>query len=193
MSASDLVRRWKEKAAQKAAERAALVQSVPITFDGFTGKAHRLFLLDWARAGRCPQFLTAAMLAAVKGKSVEARKDDLSPEEMAEYLRFQCVAFCSMMDEPRFSTDEDRKGRELAEDEMDYADFVTMCPEVVRAAVEWQLNGCPDIPVLLEGGETMTLDELESFRDGGEWLASPERFYDGQGVYWVTQPSARVM
>lgn len=178
-------------AARKAAQAEQAV-SVSVTFEGFTGKAHRLNMASWARSGRLPQYLAAAMFAAVKGKATEARKSDLTPEELAEWLRFQRVAFCSMMDEPRFSVEEDRAARELEDDEIDYADFILMAPEVVRAAVQWQLDGCPTIPIQTEGGE-MSLEDLTNFRDGGEWPATPESYYNGEGVFWQTVPSPRIM
>ena len=205
MSASDLVKTWKEKAAQKAAERAANVISVPVTFGGFTGKAHRLHLHDWARAGKLPQYLASAMFAAVQGKSTEMHESDVTPEQQAEWLRCQSMLFCAMMDEPKFSTQEMRKERwlqssnyqdgyidQLQDDEIDYADFVLMAPEALQEAVQWQINGCPDIPIQTETG-VMSLAELETFRNSGEWLATPESFYSESGVYWDTKPTARVI
>lgn len=194
MNNSERAQLWRDMAARKAAQRAAVVTPVPVTFEGFTGKAHRLDMASWARAGRLPQYLAAAMFAAVKGKGTEVTKGDLNPEEMAEWLRFQRVAFCSMMDEPRFSVEEDRKGRELEEDELDYADFILMAPEVVRAAVQWQLDGCPDIPVTMEDGGEMSIEDLTNFRDGGGWIAGAEsRYYDSEGIWWDTKPSLRVI
>lgn len=190
MTASEqAAREWKERAALKAAQRAAQSPPVPVTFGGFNGKAHRLYLLDWARAGRLPQYLASAMFAAARGKATETRREELTEDETLEWMRFQCVAFCSMMDEPRFTT---KPQEECAEDELNYGDFLAMCPEVINEAVQWQLNGCPDIPVQAEGGE-MTLEELENFRDGGGWLTSPESFYTSKDIFWQTVPTPRIM
>jgi hypothetical protein len=190
MNNSERAQLWKEMAARREAQREAQVTPVPVTFEGFTGKAHRLPLMAWGRGGRLPQYLAVAMFASVKGKVTEVRNTDLTPEEMAEWLRFQKVAFCSMMDEPRFSVEEDRQGRALDEDEIDYAEFATMAPEVVRAAVQWQLDGCPNLPILTEGGE-MSLEDLTSFREGGGWTASPESGFHREGVWWDTKPTVR--
>lgn len=185
MSASDLVKHWKAKAAQKAAERAALSPPVPVCFDGFVGKAHRLNMLEWASAGKLPQYLAVAMFDAVNGKSTEARKEDLTPQELIEWMRFQCVAFCSMMDEPKFTTNE-----VTAEDEINYAEFMSMCPEVVKEGVQWQLDGCPDIPIPTETG-VMSMSDLTSFRDGGEGAATSGHGVGGQNIWWQTTPSPR--
>lgn len=194
MNNSERAQLWKDMAARKAAQTAAQVVPVPVTFEGFTGKAHRLPLSAWARAGRLPQYLAAAFFAAVKGKSTEVRNEDLTPADQAEWLRFQRVAFCSMMDEPRFSVDEDRVGRQLEEDELDYTDFVLMAPEVVKLAVQWQLDGCPDIPVTMEDGGEVSIEDLTNFPDGRGWAAAAEsRYYDAEGVWWDTKPSVRVV
>ncbi|PYS48274.1 MAG: hypothetical protein DMF68_13595 [Acidobacteria bacterium] len=192
MSASDLAKKWKEKAAQKRAEREAQTQVVPVYFEGFEGRAHRLHLIDWAQAGKLPQYLSTAMFAAAQGKSTEKKKSDLTPEELESYLRFQAIAFCSMMDEPRFSTEEMRKGRLLADDELDYAEFFLSFPEVVKAALQWQLDGCPDIPVRTENGE-MSVGALHSFRDSGGWLAPSQSGYYCEGVWYDTKPSPRAL
>lgn len=195
MSASDLVKQWKEKAAQKAAERAASSAVVDVVFAGFSGKAKRVDLPSYARAGKMPQYLSTAMFAAVQGQATEVREEDISPEQKAQWLRFQAIIFCDMMVEPKFSTqsDREREGRELmSEDEIDYADFMMEAPEVLAEAVQWQLDGCPDIPIQTETG-VMSLDELTTFRDSGGWIAAPELFYSGEGEYWDTKPTARVV
>jgi len=192
MKEPDIAQRWRERAARRAAERAAQFVPVPVTFAGFAGRAHRIDLFGWARAGRLPQYLAVAMFAAVRGKTTEAHKDDLTEEEQAQWLRCQARIFCEMMDEPRFSTEEDRAGRELAADELDYAEFMVMAPEAVKEGVQWQLDGCPDIPIQTEGGE-MTLEELTGFRDGGLGAATAESYYNDTGVFWQTVATPRVM
>lgn len=187
---SDIAKLWRERAARKAAERDAQIVPVPVTFAGFTGRAHRLPLAAWARAGRLPEYLAAAMFAAVRGRSVERRKSEMSPEELGQWNRFQCVAFCSMMDEPRFA---DKPESECAEDELSYQEFILMCPEAVQEGIQWQLDGCPDIPVLLEGGDTMTLGELTSFRDGGAGPSPSESLFNRGGVWWDTRPTPRAL
>jgi hypothetical protein len=189
---SDVAKKWKERLARKAAERAALVQIVPVSFAGFDGRAHRLDLFEFARAGRMPEYLAKAFFAAVNGQEAKAREGDLTPEELNAWLRFQRVAFCSMMDEPRFSIEDERKGRELYDDELDYSEFVVSFPEVVKEGVQWQLDGCPDIPVRTESGE-VSIEDLRNFRDGGEWLTTPESYYRDEGVFWQPVASPRIM
>lgn len=185
MSASDLVKEWKAKAAQKAAERAALSPPVPVCFDGFVGKAHKLNLLEWAQAGKLPEYLAAALFDAVNGKSTEAREEDLTPAELLEWLRFQCRCFCAMMDEPKFTTNEI-----TAEDEINYAEFMGMSPDVIKEGVQWQLNGCPNMPIPTETG-VMSLDELTSFRDGREGVATSGHGVGMPNVWWETKPTPR--
>lgn len=184
---SDTAKAWKERMARKAAERAAQIQSVPVNFAGFAGRAHRLSLISWAKAGKLPQYLTTAMFAAAKGRASETRKSDLAPEEYKEYLRFQCAAFCEMMDEPRFV---EKPEAECAEDEIAYAEFVLEFPEVVNEAVQWQLSGCPEITIQTDGGE-VSIEDLYSFRDSGAGSVSGESRFRVQGVWWDTEPTPR--
>lgn len=194
MSASELVKTWKAKAAQKAAERAALIPVIDVVFAGFPGKAKRAEMEAYVRAGKAPQYFTAAMFAAVQGKPTEMRDEDATPQQKAEWVRFQSIIFCDMMVEPKFSRQEDREreGRALAEDELDYATFMMDAPEVLQEAIQWQLDGCPTLPIQTETG-VMSFDELATFRDGGGWLTSVESFYSAEGEYWDTKPTARVV
>jgi hypothetical protein len=187
---SDLAKQWKEKIAERAAERAAQVVSVPVCFSGFSGQAHRLDLMGYARAGKMPQFLSAAMFAALDGKTIEIKKSEVTHEQMMGAMRFQRIAFCEMFDAPRFSTEDMRAGRPLADDELDYTDFVQAFPEVVREAAQWQMGGCPNMPIPTESGE-VSLEDLHNFRDGGQGIATPESGARG-GVFWFqTTPVAK--
>lgn len=194
MSASDLVKQWREKAAQKAAERAAQSPVMDVNFDGFVGKARRVELTTYAQAGKMPQFLATAMFAAAQGQNTEFNEETATPEQKSELLRFQSIIFCAMMVEPKFSREEDRvrEGRPLEEDELDYSEFMLMAPEAVNAGVQWQVNGCPGMPISTETG-VMSLEELTTFRDSGAWLTSPESFYHSEGEFWDTKPSARTI
>jgi hypothetical protein len=185
--ARNLTEEWKARLEQKRKERAAQVVSVPVVFAGFEGRAHRLNLIEWAMGGRLPQYLSTAFFEAVQGKMVERRRDSLTPEEQTAWLGFQCEAFCSMMDEPRFSVD-----ASAGDGAIFYPQFAVEFPEVVNEAVQWQLNGCPNIPVQTESGET-DVDSLKKFRRRRKRPTSSQSGFNRAGMWWDTKPTARVI
>ena len=92
------------------------------------------------------------------------KEGELSEAQYIEYLNTRRDIVCAAMVAPVLV----KEDRELKDGEISYAEFAERFPEAVTEIASWAYAGCPDIPVKMKGGEESTVDEITSFRDGGE-------------------------
>lgn len=148
---------WKQKTEER---KVKLVDKV---FAGFPVKARRIPLRAMLKAGSLPQALVEHMLRLDNDSEYrEQVAKNLTPEQYKRSIDYQRHVVVAVIAEPRFVFDDSPAG----DGEVNYREFVQLCPEFVDEAVAWVEQGCPDVPVELEGGEETTVENLANFPDG---------------------------
>lgn len=129
-------------------------------------------------------------LADIKGKSEEEIADsflgDLDDAKEVAALDLAVKIFLACMvndtDEEYRVVERPQRPNEISPADIPAEDF--------WAVVRWCNQGCPDIPVQLVEGET-DISAVEMFPT--ERAGSNQPYGNGETVWWVTEPTARVM
>jgi hypothetical protein len=136
-------------------------QTVPMVFAGFPCLARRLSLRAYLTCGHIPEAL-AVIYADDDNTRATARADAFTPEENLAAERFRLDVVCELIVDPKLV----RHDGELAADEVRLADVFKVAPKFVAEAYDWFAAGCPDVPVRMEGGEAVHIDDLAKFSEG---------------------------
>ncbi len=177
---------WRAKLKEQEAAREEL--TVEMEFAGLRGTFGRVPIVGWLKAGRVPQFLVhAPSVARGQSDSPQLKQGDLTPEQYEENMRFQRMAVCAVSRIPKIVDGEPK------EDEISFDEIALINPQFLDEVTAWVLNNCPDIPVAVKGGETVTTEEVTNFRDESEGGASAESVAHGEGVSWQTEPTPRII
>jgi hypothetical protein len=127
-------------------------------FAGLPCVARRLDLSAWIIAGRIPDFLAVTFMEAEEGKR-SFDETNLTPKELAASLKFQRDVVCFGFVNPKVVPPE----KEPVGGEFAYTDFAINFRDACKEMIEWQMAGCPDVPVQTEGGE-VSVNDLKNFR-----------------------------
>lgn len=149
---------WKQKLAEQVEEQA---EPVEMTFDGLPCKMYPVPLEFYIRSGRMPSYLTNIALADLDAAVVERETAGITTEQFIEAQRFQRLAVCRALAEPRVV---DAPQGEEPEGTFSYMELAERRPKFVDSVFVWILKGCY-VPV--KGGEEEGLqaDDLAEFPD----------------------------
>jgi hypothetical protein len=148
---------------QKLDERAAAQPETPaleMTFAGLPCKVRPLPVDFYVRSGRMPDFLTRIAFSLNDAEAIKRELESVSADDVIQGRRFQGVAVCRVLDEPRVVLQE---GDALDDDgALDYAELAERAPDFVDGIFSWVLMGCP---VPEKGGEGISGETLETFSE----------------------------
>lgn len=167
--------------------RQKIEETIEREFEGVRGLFRRVNVHEWLRRGKLPQFFADSLVEA-RGEAARINESELTAEDLIAYHNFKRDFVCAATVAPKIVIED----RELQEGEVSYDDLSEHCPTVLDAIFRWTLAGSPDIPVKMNGGET-SIEEIDSFREGGEDGTASESSPDLQAVRHVTQPSPRTV
>lgn len=168
---------------RKLQERTNNAATIEREFDGLPLIVRRLNMTGWLRTGRMPEYF-ASFYSADADEQAAAKKR-MSSEELAANLQFQkdVVRECVVLPHIVF------EDRELGPNEISFKELAESNTVAIEILIMWQIAGCPDIPVMMKGGETAQLSEIEGFR---EKQGPVQGAGAGNGeVWWNTQPTVR--
>lgn len=142
---------WKQKLAEPVAEQDA---PVALTFDGLPCKVRPLGMDFYIRSGRMPAHLASTVLYLQAGnqEGVDRSLENVPPDELIKGQKFQRVALCRALVEPRVV---DVPPGEEPEGAFSFMELAERRPSFVDAVFFWLLAGCP---VPAKGGEGEGLD-----------------------------------
>jgi len=136
--------------------------AVEMTFAGLPCKVRPLSLDIYLRSGRLPDYLTRIALSDFDAGTVAQETAGITTEAVLEGRKFQRVAVCRVLVEPRVA---DVPESETPEGCLSYRELSERAPDFVDTVFAWVLRGCP-APV--KGGEGVDGEALENFPEKPE-------------------------
>jgi hypothetical protein len=139
--------------------RAVEAQTFERTFGGLPCLVRRIRLSTWLSCGHMPQYLVELTQKSLDGEEESLAETELTPEQKKEFAAFQCYVVCQSVVEPRIV-----EGEAQSDDEISYSRLKMDHPRFIFELYEWVTKGAIDVPVHLEGGESVSVESLTNFR-----------------------------
>ncbi|MDT7807322.1 MAG: hypothetical protein QOJ70_1135 [Acidobacteriota bacterium] len=151
---------WKREL-EAAPAPAPVSEPVEMTFDGMPCRVRPLELAFYIRSGRVPAHLSRAAMNLQNGNQEGFNKalEAVPIEDVIEGQKFQRMALCHALDEPRVV---DAPPEKVPEGVISYMHMAETRPAFVDGVFVWILAGCP-LPPKEGEGEGLNAEALENF------------------------------
>jgi hypothetical protein len=170
---------------QKVQEKRETAPTIEREFDGLMFVVRRMNMAGWLRTGRMPEYFAAIYVG--DQETARQKEKKMSPEELDEIVQFQKDVVRESVVLPRVVFED----RPLEANEISFKELSESNTVAIEALVMWQLDGAPDVPVRMKGGETAQISDIKTFREeSGPVQGSIAK---SGSATWQTEPSPRTL